>query len=218
MFVRKFPFSEQKKSGNFREHSQDSLPDTHSHALTHSLGTSQSASGQSLPRQQASVSEKESGSDHDHIMSAQSTARKLKVESPVPSDIVIAQSVSPLPISEVAATCGILPEELIAYGPYKAKVSLSVLERLRDRPDGKYVVVTGINPTPLGMVDHFVVSSVRVCVCTPSWCPSSPPSPPPPAAAVAVDHPPPSSLSCVFTCISHGSSLVYAAVHCSACR
>ena len=78
------------------------------------------------------------------------TRRTLQIVSPVPSDIEIAQSVDPLPIGEVAVAAGILPSELDAYGSYKAKVHLSVLERLAGQPDGNYVVVTGINPTPLG--------------------------------------------------------------------
>jgi formyltetrahydrofolate synthetase len=78
------------------------------------------------------------------------TRRTLKIVSPVPSDIEIAQSVDPMPITDVAREAGILAEELDPYGSYKAKVHLSVLERLQDQPDGNYVVVTGINPTPLG--------------------------------------------------------------------
>jgi len=50
----------------------------------------------------------------------------------------------------VAEEAGILPEELELYGPYKAKVKLDILERLKDRPNGKYIVVTAITPTPLG--------------------------------------------------------------------
>ena len=68
----------------------------------------------------------------------------------VPSDIEIAQSAQPLPIAEVAARAGILPEELEASGRYKAKVHLSVRDRLKDAPNGKYIVVTAITPTPLG--------------------------------------------------------------------
>lgn len=68
----------------------------------------------------------------------------------VPRDIEIAQCASPLPIGELAAKAGILPEELESYGRYKAKVSLAVRERLRDAPNGKYIVVTAITPTPLG--------------------------------------------------------------------
>lgn len=68
----------------------------------------------------------------------------------VPSDIAIAQSAHPLPIAEIAAEVGILPEELVPYGQYKAKVHLSVRDRLAAAPSGKYVVVTAITPTPLG--------------------------------------------------------------------
>jgi formyltetrahydrofolate synthetase len=68
----------------------------------------------------------------------------------VPSDLAIAQSARPLPIADVAAEAGILPEELEPYGRYKAKVHLSVRDRLKDAPNGKYVVVTAITPTPLG--------------------------------------------------------------------
>jgi len=45
---------------------------------------------------------------------------------------------------------GIQDEEIFAWGIYKAKISLAVKDRLKDSPDGNYVVVTGINPTPLG--------------------------------------------------------------------
>ncbi len=76
---------------------------------------------------------------------------KLKeLKRPVPSDIDIAQSVQPLPIMQIAEEVGLLPEELELYGNYKAKVSLSVRDRLADRPDGKYVLITAITPTPLG--------------------------------------------------------------------
>ncbi|MGH7068056.1 MAG: formate--tetrahydrofolate ligase [Acetobacteraceae bacterium] len=70
--------------------------------------------------------------------------------APVPRDIDIAQCATPLPIGKLAAKAGILPQELGAYGRYKAKVSLAVRERLADAPNGKYVVVTAITPTPLG--------------------------------------------------------------------
>ncbi|MFW5942231.1 MAG: formate--tetrahydrofolate ligase, partial [Chloroflexota bacterium] len=74
----------------------------------------------------------------------------LKLKSPVPSDIEIAQEAELRPIAEIAEEVGILPDELLLYGPYKAKVKLSVLERLKDRPNGNYVDVTAITPTPLG--------------------------------------------------------------------
>eukprot|EP00941_MAST-03F_sp_MAST-3F-sp1_P002858 g2858.t1 len=80
----------------------------------------------------------------------QTQRTSLKCVSPVPSDIEVSQSVSPLPISEVAESCGILPSELDLYGNFKAKVSLDVRERLSNVENGNYVVVAGINPTPLG--------------------------------------------------------------------
>ncbi len=55
-----------------------------------------------------------------------------------------------LPITEVAAKLNISEDDLVHYGKYKAKVSLDVLERLKDKPDGKLVLVTAINPTPAG--------------------------------------------------------------------
>ena len=66
------------------------------------------------------------------------------------TDIEIAQAASMLPIHEIAGRLGILPEELEPYGRYKAKLSESVYARLADRPDGKLVLVTAINPTPAG--------------------------------------------------------------------
>ncbi len=74
----------------------------------------------------------------------------LKRRSPVPPDIEIAQDAELKPISLVAEELGILPEELELYGPYKAKVKLEILERLKAAPDGKYIDVTAITPTPLG--------------------------------------------------------------------
>jgi methylenetetrahydrofolate dehydrogenase (NADP+)/methenyltetrahydrofolate cyclohydrolase/formyltetrahydrofolate synthetase len=78
------------------------------------------------------------------------TPTKLKLVRPVPSDIEIAQAAEIKPIAQVAEEIGILPEELEYYGQYKAKVKLEILERLRDRPNGKYIDVTAITPTPLG--------------------------------------------------------------------
>ncbi len=75
---------------------------------------------------------------------------KLKIVRPVPTDIDIAQASDIKPIAQVAEEVGILPEELEFYGPYKAKVKLEILERLKDVPNGKYVDVTAITPTPLG--------------------------------------------------------------------
>ena len=68
--------------------------------------------------------------------------------SPVPSDIDT-QAAVPLPIDQIAADAGILPEELELYGRTKAKFHLSILDRLKASPNGKYIVVTAITPTPL---------------------------------------------------------------------
>ncbi|WP_427338215.1 formate--tetrahydrofolate ligase [Caloranaerobacter sp. DY30410] len=68
----------------------------------------------------------------------------------VPSDIEIAQNAKMQPITEVAKKCNILEDELELYGKYKAKVSLDVLKRLENEPDGKLILVTAINPTPAG--------------------------------------------------------------------
>jgi methylenetetrahydrofolate dehydrogenase (NADP+) / methenyltetrahydrofolate cyclohydrolase / formyltetrahydrofolate synthetase len=70
--------------------------------------------------------------------------------SPVPSDIDVAQAAELKPIVQVAEEVGLQLDELEMYGPYKAKVHLDVLERLASRPNGKYVDVTAITPTPLG--------------------------------------------------------------------
>ncbi|HEX2696148.1 MAG TPA: formate--tetrahydrofolate ligase, partial [Anaerolineales bacterium] len=75
---------------------------------------------------------------------------RLKLRRPVPSDIEIAQEAKIKPILQVAAELGIRPDELELYGPYKAKVKLEILDRLAKRPNGKYVDVTAITPTPLG--------------------------------------------------------------------
>uniref|UniRef100_A0A4X1UGU0 C-1-tetrahydrofolate synthase, cytoplasmic n=1 Tax=Sus scrofa TaxID=9823 RepID=A0A4X1UGU0_PIG len=75
---------------------------------------------------------------------------KLNLKTPVPSDIDISRSCKPKPIGNLAREIGLLSEEVELYGETKAKVLLSSLERLKHQPDGKYVVVTGITPTPLG--------------------------------------------------------------------
>ncbi|MDD2523143.1 MAG: formate--tetrahydrofolate ligase [Anaerolineaceae bacterium] len=74
----------------------------------------------------------------------------IELKSPVPADIDIAQAANLKPISQVAEEMGLLPGELELYGDYKAKIKLEVLERLKDAPDGKYIDVTAITPTPLG--------------------------------------------------------------------
>jgi len=83
-------------------------------------------------------------------MTRKFTLTKLNFVRPVPSDIDIAQAAEIKPIIQVAEETGILADELELYGPYKAKVRLEILERLKDQPDGKYIDVTAITPTPLG--------------------------------------------------------------------
>lgn len=74
----------------------------------------------------------------------------LTLVRPVPSDIEIARAQRPKNIGQLAEEIGLEPNEVSLYGSKKAKISLSVLQRLQQRPAGKYVVVAGITPTPLG--------------------------------------------------------------------
>jgi len=66
------------------------------------------------------------------------------------SDLEIAQSIKLTPITDIASSIGITGNELEPYGNYKAKISLNLLERLKNAQNGKYIVVTAITPTPLG--------------------------------------------------------------------
>ena len=68
----------------------------------------------------------------------------------MPSSLEIAQRATLRPILDVSADAGLLAEEVEPYGRYKAKVDLSVIERLADRPDAKLINVTAITPTPAG--------------------------------------------------------------------
>ncbi|GMM57448.1 trifunctional formate-tetrahydrofolate ligase/methenyltetrahydrofolate cyclohydrolase/methylenetetrahydrofolate dehydrogenase [Maudiozyma humilis] len=68
----------------------------------------------------------------------------------VPSDFEIAKAQTPKDIAELATELGILPAELELFGSHKAKISHSVMDRLSDRRNGKYILVAGITPTPLG--------------------------------------------------------------------
>jgi formyltetrahydrofolate synthetase len=112
------------------------------------------------------------------------TPSKLNLRFPVPSDIDIAQEAKLKPISVIAEEVGLLPEELEYHGEYKAKVRLSVLERLKDVPDGKYIDVTAITPTPLGegksttmmglsqALGAFLGKKVFTCIRQPSQGPT----------------------------------------------
>jgi methylenetetrahydrofolate dehydrogenase (NADP+)/methenyltetrahydrofolate cyclohydrolase/formyltetrahydrofolate synthetase len=74
----------------------------------------------------------------------------LKFQRPVPSDIAVSRSQTPKNVKLIAHELGISDRELELYGPYKAKINLDLLQRLGHRRDGKYVLVAGITPTPLG--------------------------------------------------------------------
>ena len=66
------------------------------------------------------------------------------------SDIEIAQACAMKPIRDIAAVAGVDEEYLEYYGKYKAKIDLKLLADRADRPDGKLILVTAINPTPAG--------------------------------------------------------------------
>jgi formate--tetrahydrofolate ligase len=72
------------------------------------------------------------------------------VATKMPSSLEIAQQATLRPIVEIAAAAGLEPDEVDPYGKYKAKIDLSVLERLAGRPDAKLVNVTAITPTKAG--------------------------------------------------------------------
>ena len=74
----------------------------------------------------------------------------VKRVHPVPSDIEIAQSAELIPIVEIAEKLGLSVDDMDLYGKYKSKVHLDVTEKFADRPQGKYIDVTAITPTPLG--------------------------------------------------------------------
>jgi len=104
------------------------------------------------------------------------------MSQPVPSDIAISRAAKPLPITEIAAKAGIQPQELEPYGDMKAKVKLSILDRLKNHPNGKYIDVTAITPTPLGEGKtvttiglsqglNFIGKNVCTCIRQPSLGP-----------------------------------------------
>jgi len=107
----------------------------------------------------------------------------VKRVQPVPSDIKIAQAAEMIPIVEVARSVGLSEDDIDLYGKWKAKVHLDVLERLKDRPNGKYVDVTAITPTPLGEGKtvttiglsqgmHHIGKKVFTCIRQPSQGPT----------------------------------------------
>ena len=107
----------------------------------------------------------------------------VEVKHPVPSDIEIAQEAKMRPIIEVARDLGLDDDDLDLYGKYKAKVHLDVAEKFADRPQGKYIDVTAITPTPLGEGKtvttiglsqglHYIGKKVMTCIRQPSQGPT----------------------------------------------
>jgi formate--tetrahydrofolate ligase len=101
----------------------------------------------------------------------------------IPSDLDIAQAAKLQPITHIAHTIGLTDDDLDLYGKYKAKVHLSVRDRLRDTPNGKYIDVTAITPTPLGegkttttiglsQALHHIGKRVFTCIRQPSMGPT----------------------------------------------
>ncbi|XP_050739607.1 C-1-tetrahydrofolate synthase, cytoplasmic-like isoform X5 [Eriocheir sinensis] len=96
------------------------------------------------------------------VLSAQKAMAKMRAKAwrlsylpinpleKVPSDIEVARAQTPKDITDLASEIGLLDTELEAYGNKKAKVKLEILDRLKSQKSGKYVVVAGITPTPLG--------------------------------------------------------------------
>ncbi|KAL8938157.1 MAG: hypothetical protein Q9211_003341 [Gyalolechia sp. 1 TL-2023] len=78
------------------------------------------------------------------------TPLPLNLQTPVPSDIAVSRAQRPKPITRIAGEVGIASHELEPYGASKAKVDLALLERLGHRKNGRYVLIAGITPTPLG--------------------------------------------------------------------
>ncbi|KZB91383.1 formate--tetrahydrofolate ligase [Bacillus sp. VT 712] len=74
----------------------------------------------------------------------------MTTKKQVKSDLQIAQEAKMKPIKDIAAQLSVLEEELEPYGHYKGKLSLDIMERLKDQKDGKVILVTAINPTPAG--------------------------------------------------------------------
>lgn len=104
-------------------------------------------------------------------------------QTTIPTDLQIAQAARLLPVREIAAQAGLREDELELYGNHKAKVRLDARERLADQPNGKYIVVTAITPTPLGegktvttvglsQALHYTGRKVFTCLRQPSMGPT----------------------------------------------
>ncbi len=89
------------------------------------------------------------------------------------TDLQIAREAKLFPIPEIAGSIGILGSELIPFGDNKAKISLSILDRIRNNPPGKLILVSAVNPTPagegkttisIGLADALKACGQRVCL------------------------------------------------------
>lgn len=81
------------------------------------------------------------------------------------TDIQIAQEAKMLPITEIAEKIGIMPDDLEAYGKYKAKLSYELMEKVENNPNGKLVLVTATNPTPAGEGKTTVTVGLGQALC-----------------------------------------------------
>lgn len=81
------------------------------------------------------------------------------------TDIQIAQEAQMLPITEVAEKAGIKADDLELYGKYKAKLSYELMEKVKDQPNGKLVLVTATNPTPAGEGKTTVTVGLGQALC-----------------------------------------------------
>ena len=88
-----------------------------------------------------------------------------EVEFFMKSDIEIAQSVSMEKIINIAEKIGLTEDDIDLYGKYKCKINLEVLEKKKDRPDGKLILVTAINPTPAGEGKSTVTVGLGQAMC-----------------------------------------------------
>ncbi|MGD1995879.1 MAG: formate--tetrahydrofolate ligase [Anaerolineae bacterium] len=102
---------------------------------------------------------------------------------PVPSDIEIAHAAELIPVVEVAKKVGLSEDDIDQFGKWKAKVHLDALDKFADRPNGKYIDVTAITPTPLGEGKtvttiglsqglHYIGKTVFTCIRQPSQGPT----------------------------------------------
>lgn len=81
------------------------------------------------------------------------------------SDIEIAQNADMKPIVKIAKKIGLTEDDIDLYGKYKCKISLDVMERLKDKKDGKLILVTAINPTPAGEGKSTVTVGLGQALC-----------------------------------------------------